>query len=233
MLLALARDKHQPQEIWVMLGGMHFPMGVVKPWQLWPPAQRHCLPMPCTGILLRDSQRLFSTVDMLFWLSPTKKSEWLPKECGTVSLTGASGKEPICQCRVCKRQGFDPWVWKIPWSRAWQPTPVLFPDAGKDWGQEGKGAAGWAGWMAPLTQWTWVWANSGRWWRTGKPGMLQFMGLQRFGHDWANEQQQPIFKSQLRLPKNIVLTSQSLSFLPFFLLSFSLGFGCIIRQAAS
>ena len=31
---------------------------------------------------------------------------------------------------------------------------------------------GWDGWTASLTQWTWVWANSGRWWRTGKPGML-------------------------------------------------------------
>ena len=35
------------------------------------------------------------------------------------------------------------------------------------------------GWMASPTQWTWVWANSGRWWRTGKPGVLQSMGLQR------------------------------------------------------
>ena len=32
------------------------------------------------------------------------------------------------------------------------------------------------GGMASLTQWIWVWANSGRWWRTGKPGMLQAMG---------------------------------------------------------
>ena len=35
----------------------------------------------------------------------------------------------------------------------------------------------WDGWMASLTQWTWVWANSGRWWRTGKPGMPKSMGL--------------------------------------------------------
>ena len=34
------------------------------------------------------------------------------------------------------------------------------------------------GWMASLTQWTWVWVNSGRQWRTGKPGVLQFIGLQ-------------------------------------------------------
>ena len=32
--------------------------------------------------------------------------------------------------------------------------------------------------MAPLTQWTWVWASSRRWWRSGKPGMLQSMGWQ-------------------------------------------------------
>ena len=38
--------------------------------------------------------------------------------------------------------------------------------------------------------WTWVWASSGRWWRTGKPGVLQSMGLQRVGHNWVTEQQQ-------------------------------------------
>ena len=46
------------------------------------------------------------------------------------------------------------------------------------------------GWMASLMQWTWTWANSGRWWGTGRPGMLQSMGLQRAGHNWVNEQQQ-------------------------------------------
>ena len=46
------------------------------------------------------------------------------------------------------------------------------PDAGKDWGQEEKGDdREWDGWMASLTQWMWVWANSRR--RTGKPGVLQ------------------------------------------------------------
>ena len=46
---------------------------------------------------------------------------------------------------------------------------------------------GWDGWMASLTQWTWVWVNSGSWWWTGKPGMLQSMGSQRVRHDWATE----------------------------------------------
>ena len=43
------------------------------------------------------------------------------------------------------------------------------------------------GWMASLTQWTWVWVDSGSWWWTGRPGVLQFMGSQRVGHDWATE----------------------------------------------
>ena len=41
------------------------------------------------------------------------------------------------------------------------------------------------GWMASLTQWTWVWVNSGSWQWTGRPGVLQSVGLQRVGHDWA------------------------------------------------
>ena len=40
---------------------------------------------------------------------------------------GASDKEPACQCKRCKRHWFDPWVGKIPWRRAWQPTSVFLP----------------------------------------------------------------------------------------------------------
>ena len=42
-------------------------------------------------------------------------------------LCGASGKEPTWESRRCKRGRFDPWDWKIPWRRAWQPTPVSVP----------------------------------------------------------------------------------------------------------
>ena len=42
------------------------------------------------------------------------------------------------------------------------------------------------GWMASPTQWTWVWVNSRSWWWTGRPGVLQSMGLQRVRHDWAD-----------------------------------------------
>ena len=50
---------------------------------------------------------------------------------------------------------------------------------GDDWG--------WDGGMASLNRWRWVWASSGCWWWTGKPGVLQSMGSQRIRHDWVSE----------------------------------------------
>ena len=61
------------------------------------------------------------------------------------------------------------------------------------WCWEGLGAGGggdnggWDGWMASPTRWMWVWVHSGSWWWTGRPGMLQFMGSQRVGHDCVTE----------------------------------------------
>ena len=52
----------------------------------------------------------------------------------------------------------------------------------------------WDGWMASLTQWIWVWANSGRWWRIRKPGVLQSMAVQKVGPDSATEQQQKVWQ---------------------------------------
>ena len=63
------------------------------------------------------------------------------------------------------------------------------PIAGKDWRQEEKAVTevemvGWHHWLNGR-----VWANSRRWWRTGKPGMLQSMESQSVGHNLATEQQ--------------------------------------------
>ena len=69
-------------------------------------------------------------------------------------------------------------------------TPILWPpdeknwliwkdpDAGKDWRREKWMTEDEMGWMASPTQWTWVWVNSGSWWWTGRPSVLQSMGLQ-------------------------------------------------------
>jgi len=96
-------------------------------------------------------------------------------------------------------KGNQPWI-LIGRTDAETEAPVLSPPetkgrligkdlaAGKDWGQEEKRAT--EDEMASLTWWTWVWAGSGRWWGTGRPGMLQFTGSQRVRHDLTTEQQQ-------------------------------------------
>ena len=65
------------------------------------------------------------------------------------------------------------------------------PDVRKYRRQEKKGMTEdeMVGWHYQLN-WTWIWASSGRWWCTGKPGMLQSMTLQWVGHGWVTEQQQ-------------------------------------------
>ena len=80
-----------------------------------------------------------------------------------------------------KLQYFRTWCEALThWKRAWCWERLK---------SEGEGDnRGWDGWMASLTWWTWVWASSGSWWWTGKPGMLQSMGSQRVRHNWVTEQ---------------------------------------------
>ena len=113
-----------------------------------------------------------------------------------------------------RTDAFELWCWsrllRVPWTarrsvnpkgnQSWRTdaeaeTPVLFPpdvknwltrkdpDTGKDWGQEEKGTT--EDEMVGWDQWTWVWASSGSWWFTRKPGMLLSMGLQTVRHNWA------------------------------------------------
>ena len=62
------------------------------------------------------------------------------------------------------------------------------------------------GWMASSIQWTWVWAYSRRYWRTGKPGMLQSMESKTAGHDWVTEQLQQEQNGHLPLNLNYLHT---------------------------
>ena len=80
-----------------------------------------------------------------------------------------------------KLQYFGYLMWR---SNSLEKTLML----GKIEGKRRRDDIGWDGWMALLTQWTWVWANCGRWWRTGKPGVLQSLGLQRIGHNLVTNQ---------------------------------------------
>ena len=71
---------------------------------------------------------------------------------GQARVEDTSGKEPTCQCRRYGRHVFNPWVGKISWRRAWQPTPVFLP--GKFHGQ--RGLAGYSPWGLQRVRTIWV-----------------------------------------------------------------------------
>ena len=81
-----------------------------------------------------------------------------------------------------KPQSFPSTGWEelTYWKRLWCWESLRAGGEGDD--------RGWDGWIASPTRWTWVWVNSGSWWRTGKPGVPQSMGSGRIGHNWANKQ---------------------------------------------
>ena len=76
---------------------------------------------------------------------------------------------------------FEDWCWSANNLVTWCEEPARWKRPGC-WERLKAGGAGddrgWDGWMPSLTHWTWVWASFGRWWRTGKPGVLQCMGSQ-------------------------------------------------------
>ena len=116
--------------------------------------------------------------------------------CGLSCISLITNNEHPFMCSVCLYRirhiyVYESWIF-IGKTDAEAEAPILWPsdaenwligkdpDAGKDWRQEEKGDdRGWDGWMASLTQWTWVWASPRSWWWTGEPGVLQSMGLQR------------------------------------------------------
>ena len=116
----------------------------------------------------------------------------------TVVLEKTLESPLVCKIQPVNPKGNQSWVF-IGRTDAKAEIPILWPpgaknwliwkdpDAGKDWEQEEKGTTGWDGWMASLTQWTWVWVDSGSWWWTVGPGVLPFMGSQRVGHNRLTE----------------------------------------------
>ena len=133
-----------------------------------------------------------SSVSLYIFLTPARRH--LVTECGIASLQRSDSDMNVCV-------DVHPWIFTGR-TDAEAEAPILWPpdaksrfigkdpDAGKDRAGGEKGARGWDGRMVSLTQWTWVWANARRQWRTGKLGMLQSLGSQRVGHDLVTKQQQ-------------------------------------------
>ena len=150
------------------------------------------------------SQRYsFSNSHVWVWELDHKES-WGPKNWCFQTVVLEKTLENLLDCKEIKP--VNP-KWKQSWiftgrTDAEVEAPKHWPPDAKSWSFENtlmlgkiegrrKGHdRGWNGWMASPTQWTWVWANSGRWWWIGNPGVLQSMGSQRVRHDWVTEQQQ-------------------------------------------
>ena len=124
---------------------------------------------------------------------------WAPKNWCIWTVVLEKTLESLLDCKEIQpihSEGDQPWNF-FGRNDAKAEAPVLWPpdakiwligkvsDAGRDWGQEEKGTT--EDEMASLTRWTWVWVNCGSWWWTGRPGVLQFKGLQRVRQDWATE----------------------------------------------
>ena len=156
------------------------------------------------SILKRRESFVFSSSYVWVW-ELGQKEGWAPKNwCFWIVELEKTLESPL-DCKEIKPvnpKGNQPWIF-IGRTDAEAEAPVLWPpdvknqligkdsDTGKDWYWEGgeEGDRGWDCWIASRTQWTWVWANSWRWWRMGKPGMLQCMGSQRVRHNLVTEQQ--------------------------------------------
>ena len=93
-----------------------------------------------------------------------------------------------------KLQYFGHLIWK---ANSLEKTLML----GNNEGQRRRGDRGWDGWMASPIQLPWTWANSGRWWGIGKPGVPESVRSQRVGHNLVTEQHQQQKYILYRLPR--------------------------------
>ena len=121
------------------------------------------------------------------------KENWAPKNWWLWTVVLEKTLESPLDCKDIQpvhHKGDQSWVF-IGRTDVEAETPILRPLDVKGWliwKNPGEGDdRGWNGWMASLTQRTWVWVDSRSWWWTGRPGMLRFMGSQRVRHDWATE----------------------------------------------
>ena len=118
-----------------------------------------------------------------FWSVVLEKTFESPLDCKEIQPVHPEGNQSWIFIGRTDAEAETPMLWP-PDEKNW----LIWkdPDAGKDWRQEEKGTTEdeMVGWHH---RWTWVWVNSRNWWWIGRSCMLQSMGLQRVGHNWATE----------------------------------------------
>ena len=124
-----------------------------------------------------DCEESWVPKNWCFWTVVLEKTLESPLDCKEIQTVHSKGNQSLVFIGRTDAKAETPVLWPLH-AKSW--LIGKDSDAGRDLGAGGEGDnRGWDGWMASLTRWTWVWVNSGSWWRTGKPGVLQFMGLQR------------------------------------------------------
>ena len=140
-----------------------------------------------------DHKEGWAPKNWCFWNVVLKKTLESPLDCKEIQPVDPKGNQPRVFIRRTDTEVEAPilWLrdakncthWKRPW--CWERLKTKVEE----------GSRGWDGWMASSIQWTWTWVNSGRWWGSGRSGVLQFMGMQRVGHSLVSEKPLLCFSS--------------------------------------
>ena len=128
-----------------------------------------------------DYKESWAPKNWCFWTVVLEKTLESPLDCKEIQPIHSEGDQPWCSLEglmvKVKLQYFGHLMQT---ADSFEKTLML----GKIEGRRRSGWQ-WMRWLDGITdQWTWVWVNSRSWWRTGRPGVLQFTGSQRVGHDW-------------------------------------------------
>ena len=131
-----------------------------------------------------DYKESWAPKNWCFWTVVSEKILESPLDCKDIQSVHSKEISPGCSLvrliLKLKLQYFGHLTWR---ADSFEKTLMLEKI-------EGRRRRGWQRmrWLEGITDsLEWVWGNSGSWWCTGRPGVLQFMGLQRVGHDWATE----------------------------------------------
>ena len=147
---------------------------------LWCPTLRDPMNYTVHGIF---QARILEWVDFPFSRGSSQPRDWTQVSPAGRFFTSWATKEANTSTWIQTPKSWLNWSWELslvsPKKRPWCWERLRAGGEGDD--------RGWDGWMASLTQWTWVWADSGSWWWTGSPGRLWFMGSQKVRHNWAAE----------------------------------------------
>ena len=97
------------------------------------PGEKNCNPLQYSGpenfmdCVVYGVAKSWTRLSDFHSLRLKTKSNKMTETTKQLQKDGSDGQESACQWRRCRRCGFSPWVGKIPWRRAWQPTPVFLP----------------------------------------------------------------------------------------------------------